>query len=476
VASKTRYDAAVIGSGPNGLAAAITLAQAGKKVIVHETGDAPGGALRSGESTLPGFIHDLGAAVFPMAVDTPFFRDVPLKDHGLEFIFSQASVAHPFDDGSAGVIHRDLKRTVEGLGPDGERYRSLMLHLLQQWDDLEEDLFGPPHIPRHIEPLAAFVLRACMPVNVMARLRFATPCARGIMAGLAAHSILPLRHPMSSPFALIMAVHCHRPGWPIAKGGSGSLAAALSSYLRSLGGEIVTGSEVRNLSDIEPAMAVFFDTAPSNAVKIAGRALPASYGKRIRRFSHGPGAFKVDWALNGPIPWRASVCAEAATVHIGGTLEEIVRAEGEVWKGIHPQRPFVLLVQPSLFDPGRAPEGRHTAWAYCHVPGGSDFDMTSRIEAQVERFAPGFTDLILARHVMNPVDIERFDANCIGGDIAGGANTMGQVFGRPVFSTNPYAMPAPGMYLCSASTPPGGGVHGLCGYHAARSLLKKDEA
>ena len=470
---KDLYDAAVIGSGPNGLSAAITLARAGKKVVVYESAGHAGGALRSGELTLPGFMHDLGAAVFPMAVDTPFFKEIPLKDFGLELVFTRASVAHPFDDGSAAVIFRDLGSTVDGLGPDGGRYRALMLYLLQQWDDLAEDLFAPPHIPRHIEPLTAFGMRACIPVSIMARLRFRTARARALMAGLGAHSILPLSHPMSSSFALIMAVNCHRPGWPIAKGGSGSLADALASYLQAIGGEITLNHEVRELADIEPADAVFFDTAVSNMLRIADSRLPHAYRNRLKKFRQGPGAFKVDWALSGPIPWKAPICMESATVHIGGYLDDIVLAEGEVWRGRHPDRPFVLLVQPSLFDASRAPAGKHTAWAYCHVPAGSDFDMTGRMEAQVERFAPGFKDLILARHAMTPADIERFDANCIGGDIAGGANTMGQVFGRPVFSANPYAMPAPGMYLCSASTPPGGGVHGLCGYHAAKAYLRR---
>lgn len=466
-----RHDAAVIGSGPNGLAAAITLAVSGRKVVVHEAADAVGGAVRSGEATLPGFTHDLGAAVFPMAVDTPFFRDIPLKEFGLELIFPPASVAHPLDDGTASVIYRDPDRTAEGLGPDGPRYKALMEPLLRHWDGLVDDLFTPLHLPKHPVSLLAFGVRVFLPVSILARSLFRTDRARGLMAGLAAHSILPLSHPMATSFALIMAANCHRPGWPIARGGAGALSGALAAYLRSLGGEIVLGHEVRSMTDMEPTGAVFFDTAPVHALRIAGDRLPQSYRDRLRRFRQGPGAFKVDWALAGPIPWKAEACRDAATVHVGGSLDEIARAEGGVWKAVHPERPFVLLVQPSLFDGSRAPAGRHTAWAYCHVPGGSTVDMTGRIEAQVERFAPGFKDLIMARNVMGPSVIERFDPNCIGGDIAGGANTVGQIFGRPVFSANPYAMPAPGMYLCSASTPPGGGVHGLCGYHAARAFL-----
>lgn len=465
-------DAAVVGSGPNGLAAAITLARAGRSVVVLETRDTPGGAVASAELTLPGFIHDVGAAVFPMVVDTPFFRDLPLQEHGLELIFPEASVVHPFDDGTAAVVYRDLSMTAEGLGADGPRYRWLMEPILQGWDGLVQELFAPPHLPRHVVSLAAFGMRVCLPVTLMARALFRTDKARGLMAGLASHSILPLTHPLSSSFAAIMASNCHRPGWPIARGGAGSLAKAMVSYLDSLNGSIKPSREVASLTDIVPAQAVFFDLVPRHVIRIAGERLPGEYRERLGRFRPGPGAFKVDWALGGPIPWKAPECPMAATVHLGGSLEEIATAEGEVWKGRCPERPFVLLVQPSLFDPSRAPEGRHTAWAYCHVPNGSQTDMTERIEAQVERFAPGFKDRIIGRSVMPPSAIERFDANCIGGDIAGGANTIRQLFGRPVLSSNPYAMPAPGMYLCSASTPPGGGVHGLCGYYAARAFLE----
>jgi len=461
----------VVGSGPNGLAAAITLARAGKKVVVHEARDTIGGAVASAELTLPGFIHDVGAAVFPMAVNTPFFRDIPLRDHGLDLIFPEASMSHPFDDGTAAVVYRDPARTIQGLGADGPSYRWLVEPMLRRWEEIEQELFSPLHLPAHPVSLALFGLRVGMPVTVLARMLFRTEKARGLMAGLASHSILPLSHPLSTAFAVIMAVHCHRPGWPIARGGSGALARALASYLASLGGRVVTSRTIRDLDEVDPSDALFLDLAPGHAMDIAGQRLPPAYREGLRRFSQGPGAFKVDWALKRPVPWKAPECLLAATVHLGGTLDEISRAEGEVWKGRCPEKPFVLLVQPSLFDPSRAPSGMHTAWAYCHVPNGSGFDMTGRIEAQVERFAPGFRDLIVGRNVMGPSDIERFDANCIGGDIAGGANTLRQIFGRPVFSVNPYAI-VPGMYLCSASTPPGGGVHGMCGYNAARAFLQ----
>lgn len=464
-------DAAVIGSGPNGMAAAITLARAGMSVAVYEARDTPGGAVASAELTLPGFTHDVGAAVFPMAVDTPFFREIPLIEHGLKLIFPEASVAHPLDDGSVAVVYRDLDRTVDGLGADGRWYGRLMGPVLRDWQGLLQELFTPAHIPVRIASLAAFGVRVAAPVTVLARALFRTDRAKGLMAGLASHSIMPLTNIVSSSFAVIMAACCHRPGWPIAQGGSGTLARAMSSYLASLGGEIVTSCTVRSLDDIEPSRAVFFDLAPGRAVDISGKRLSRRYISGVSRFRPGPGAFKIDWALDGPIPWKAPECSLSATVHLGGSLDEIAAAEGQVWRGRCPERPFVLLVQPSLFDPSRAPAGKHTAWAYCHVPNGSCFDMTGRIEAQVERFAPGFKDLVLSRNVMGPEAIERFDANCIGGDIAGGANTACQIFGRPVFSLNPYAMGVPDMFLCSASTPPGGGVHGLCGYHAARAFL-----
>lgn len=465
-------DAAVVGSGPNGLAAAITLARAGMSVVVYETRDTPGGAVASACLTLPGFVHDVGAAVFPMAEKTPFFGELPLRGHGLELIFPSVSVAHPFDDGSAALVYPDLERTVDELGVDGGRYRWLMEPVLRHWDSLVQELLAPLHLPGHPVALLTFGLRVGIPVSLLARTLFRTGQARGLLAGLGAHAILPLSHPLSTSFAVVMAATCHRRGWPIARGGAGALTGALVSYLTSLGGRIVTSHQVRTLEDIEPAGAVFFDLAPRNVIAIAGGRIPQGYRSRIMRFSPGAGAFKVDWALNGPIPWKAPSCGASATVHLGGSLEEITRAEAAVAAGRCPERPFVLLVQPSIFDTSRAPAGRHTAWAYCHVPNGSDADMTGPIEAQVERFAPGFRELVIGRSVMGPQALEEYDANCMGGDIAGGANTIRQLLGRPVLSSNPYAMAVPGMYLCSASTPPGGGVHGLCGYFAARAFLE----
>jgi phytoene dehydrogenase-like protein len=468
-------DTIVVGSGPNGLAAAITCAKAGRSVRVLEAKQSPGGAVSSADLTEAGFIHDVGAAVFPIAIGTPFFRGLPLEEHGLSWIFPEASLAHPLDDENAAIIYRDWDKTVDDLGIDGRGYALLTGLFKGRWDKLADDLLSPLHMPGHPVLFASFGLRTILPVMLLAKVLFKTAKGRALLAGLGAHSILPLSHPLSSAFALLMAVSCNSPGWPIPRGGSGRVSAALASYLQSLGGEIITSQEVRNLNDIEPAHAVFFDLAPVHMLRIAGNRLPPVYRQKLSRYRYGPGVFKVDWALRGTIPWKAPECLKAATIHVGGSMEEIAASERAVWKGFHPERPFVICVQPSLFDATRAPDGCHIAWAYCHVPNGSTFDMTERIERQIERFAPGFRDLVIGRSIMPPASIEKFDANCIGGDIAGGMNSIRQMLARPVFSTNPYAMPLPGMYLCSASTPPGGGVHGMCGYHAARIYLEETE-
>lgn len=474
------YDAVVIGAGPNGLAAAVTLARAGRSVLVLEAAATVGGGTRTAELTLPGFRHDVCSAVHPLALSSAFFRDLPLDRYGLRWIEPPLPLAHPLDDGTAVVLERSVDATAAGLGRDAGAYRRLMGPLVRRWAAVTEDLLGPPPLPpRHPLALIGFGVEALLPASLLARLWFRGERARALFAGMAAHSILPLERPGSAAFGLILGMAGHAVGWPIAQGGSQAIADALAAYLRDLGGEIVTGQPVASLADLPPAGAFLFDVSPVNLLRIAGDRLPAAYRRRLARYRHGPAAFKLDWALDGPIPWAAAACGRAGTVHLGGTLAEIAASERAGWQGQHPQQPYIILTQPSLFDPTRAPAGKHTAWAYCHVPNlhvaqnaVSRHEMVERIEAQVERFAPGFRARILARHVMAPADFEAYNPNYVGGDIIGGAQDLPQFFARPVLGRNPYATPAAGIYLCSASTAPGGGVHGMCGYHAAQAALK----
>jgi phytoene dehydrogenase-like protein len=464
---------AVVGSGPNGLAAAVALAQAGRSVVVLEAADTIGGGTRSAELTQPGFVHDVCSAVHPMAAASPFFKTLPLAEHGLEWVQPDLPLAHPLDDGSAAVLERSVEATAARLGADERAYHRLMGPLAVRADGLFADLLGPVRFPRH--PLAAmrFGWNAIRSAKGLADSHFRTPSARALVAGLAAHAILPLEQSPSAAITLMLGLAAHAVGWPVPRGGSQRIADALASHLRKLGGEIVTGHRVASLDELPPAKAVLLDVTPRQVVALAGHKLPARYRRRLERYRYGPGVFKLDWALAGPIPWRAEECRRAGTVHVGGTLEEIADAERAPWRGEHPERPFVLLAQPSVFDPTRAPEGKHTAWAYCHVPHGSTFDMTQRIEAQIERFAPGFRELILARHAMDTAAMERHNANYVGGDITGGVADWRQLFTRPVARLNPYTTPVAGLYICSASTPPGGGVHGMCGYFAARAALHR---
>lgn len=473
-------DAVVIGAGPNGLAAAVTLVRAGRSVLVLEAAATVGGGTRTTELTLPGFRHDVCSAVHPLGLSSPFFRDLPLDRYGLRWIEPPLPLAHPLDDGTAVVLERSVAATAAGLGRDAAAYRRLMGPLVQRWSAVTEDLLGPlPLLPRSPVAFAWFGIQALLPATVLARLWFRSERARALFAGIAAHSILPLERPGSAAYGLILGMAGHAVGWPIAQGGSQAIADALTAYLRDLGGEIETARPIASLSDLPQASAYLFDVSPINLVRIAGERLPHAYLRKLARYRHGPAAFKLDWALDGPIPWRAVECRAAGTVHLGGTLAEMARSERAAWHGSHPEQPYVILTQPSLFDPTRAPAGKHTAWAYCHVPNlhhphdaVPQHEMVERIEAQVERFAPGFKARILARHVMAPADFEAYNPNYVGGDVIGGAQDLPQFFARPVLSRNPYATPAAGIYLCSASTPPGGGVHGMCGYHAARSVLK----
>lgn len=470
------YDAVIVGSRPNGLAAAITLAQAGCSVVVFEAAETIGGGLRSAPLTLPGFMHDICSAVHPLAVGTPFFRSLPLAEHGLHWIHPPLPLAHPFDDGSAAVLQRSVTATAQGLGSDAAAYAALMTPLVRNWEKLGAAILGPLRLPRQPFALARFGLNAIRSTYGLVNRHFRGKAARALFAGIAAHGILPLEQAPGAAFGLVLGAAGHAVGWPLPQGGSQQLADALAAHLRTLGGQIITGTPVTSLTQVPLARAILCDIAPRQLLQIAGQRLPAGYQRSLEAYRYGPGSFKVDLALDGPIPWQAAECAQAGTVHLGGTLDAIAASERAIWQGIHPERPFVLVVQPSLFDARRAPAGKHTVWAYCHVPHGSTVDMTERIERQIERFPPGFRQRILARHVMGPLDLQRYNANYVGGDINGGAQDFGQLFTRPTLRLNPYATPISGLYLCSSSTPPGGGVHGMCGYFAAQTALRKMRA
>ncbi len=468
-----RPDAVVIGSGPNGLAAAVALARKGAEVLVLEADDQPGGGTRTGELTLPGFVHDICSAVHPMGILSPFFRTLPLGEHGLEWITPPASVAHPLPDGPAVLLRRSVEETADGLGRDARAWTRLVRPFLRDPHALLADLLAPLRLPAHPLPFVRFGLCGAFSANRLARLLFREERARALFAGCAAHSILPLTRPLTAALGLMFAVSGHVEDWPVARGGSRAITRALASYLETLGGRIETGHRVEKLSQLPPSRAVLFDTSPELLVRIAGDALPACYRRRLARYRYGPGVFKLDWALDGPIPWQDPACLEASTVHVGGSLEEICASERDMYRGVHSERPFLIVCQQSQFDPSRAPAGKHTGYAYCHVPHGSTRDMGHAIEAQIERFAPGFRDRILARHAMGPADFERHNPNYKGGAITGGVADAFQHFTRPVARLDPYSTPNPRLFLCSASTPPGGGVHGMCGYWAAQSVLKR---
>ena len=469
----TDVDAVVVGSGPNGLAAAIALAREGVSVLVVEGEDEIGGGTRSAELTLPGFTHDVCSAVHPMGILSPFFRQLRLEDHGLRWIRPPASVAHPMPDGDAILLYRSLERTCDGLAGDARAWARLVSPFLSSPHELLADVMAPLRIPNDPLQMLRFGLRAVFSANRLARLVFREERARALFAGCAAHSILPLSQPLTAALGLIFAVTAHVEEWPVASGGSRAISRALASLLESLGGRIETGKRVAALADLPSARVYLFDTSPDQLGRIAGDALPAGYRRRLERYRYGPGVFKLDWALDGPIPWRDPRCLEASTVHVGGTLREVCASEHDMAHGRHSERPFLILCQQSDFDPTRAPEGKRTGYAYCHVPHGSTVDMSEAIEAQVERFAPGFRDRILARHAMNTRSFHAYNPNYVGGAITGGVADLFQLFNRPVTRLDPYSTPNPKLFICSAATPPGGGVHGQCGYWAAQSALRR---
>ncbi len=467
-------DALVVGAGPNGLAAAIELARSGRSVRIYEASGSVGGGTRSAELTLPGFVHDVCSAVHPLGIASPFFQSLNLARHGLEWVQPEAPVAHALAPGRSVVLERDLASLREALGADAEAWARLFGPLVREWERLVPPLLGPVvRPPRHPVLMARFGLPGLLPVTTLTRLAFREPAARALFAGMAGHSMLRLNRPLTASFGLVMGLLAHAVGWPLARGGSGRVAAALEAEARALGVEVETERRVRSLDELPPTRVIVLDLTPRQVLEVAGDRLPDGYRRQLSRYRYGPGVFKIDWALDGPIPWRDARTIRAGTVHLGGPVREIAAAEDAVGRGRVPDRPFVLLVQPTVADRSRAPEGKHIAWAYCHVPNGSTAVMTAAIESQVERFAPGFGDRILARSVLNAPAMEAYDANYVGGDINGGLQDVRQLLFRPVLRWNPYATPDRGLYLCSSSTPPGGGVHGMSGMHAARAALRR---
>jgi phytoene dehydrogenase-like protein len=469
---KGKYDAVVVGSGPNGLTAAVVLARAGLSVLVIEAHEEIGGGCRTAELTLPDFKHDVCSAIHPMGLLSPAFHEIALEQHGLEWADAPEPLAHPLDDGKAGLLRYSLDETAKALGADAQAWAKTFRPLLDKQHEFFGEILKPVRIPAHPLLMARFGLTGLRSARSVLE-RFKTEEARALFAGCAAHSIIPLDRAGTAAFGVILALTGHAVGWPCARGGSVKIVEALERCLRSRGGEVITGSPVRSLKDVPESGAVLFDLTPRQIAQIAGDDLPARYVRRCREFEYGPGVFKVDWALSQPMPWTNRACAGAATVHVCGTAEEVMVSEAALGRGEVAERPFVLVAQQSMFDASRAPAGKHTGWAYCHVPNGCAQDMTATIEAQVERFAPGFRDTILARHTMSPARYEQYNANLIGGDIGGGANTLMQFLFRPFVRWDPYSTPNPRLFICSSSTPPGGGVHGMCGYWAARSALRK---
>ena len=467
------FDAVIIGSGPNGLGAAIALAQKGWKTLVIEAADTPGGGMRTKELTLPGFHHDICSAVHPTGVASPFFASLKLEEHGLRWIHPEVPLAHPLEDGRAAVLHRSVDETADGMGRDGIAYRLLFDHLTEAAGDLYQDVFTPLAFPKHPLLMAHFGAAAMMPATLLAKMVFRTEAARALFAGNAAHSVLPLEQVFTSAVAMMLQMSAHAVGWPVAEGGSQSIATALEAKLKSLGGEVRCGWNVQTLAELPTARAYLFDTSPRVLTRIAGHALPEGYTRRLNAYRHGPGVFKVDYALSAPVPWINEACRKAGTVHVGGGLNEIRASERDAFEGRVSNNPFVLVAQQSVCDASRAPTGKHTLWAYCHVPNGSSVSMEEIIAQQIERFAPGFRETILATHTTNCAQMEAYNQNYVGGDIVGGIANWAQLITRPVASLCPSATPHKQLFLCSASTPPAGGVHGMCGWNAAQAVLKR---
>jgi phytoene dehydrogenase-like protein len=467
------YDAVVVGAGPNGLAAAIVLARSGLSVLVVERAAEPGGGARTSELTLAGYLHDVCSSVHPFALASPFFARLPLAEHGLTMVQPPAALAHVLDHERVVMLERSVDETAQQLGDDAEAYRALFEPLVSRFRELCEMALGPLRLPDHPGLYLRFGLEALRPLSALAESELRDPRSLALLAGIAGHAMRPLDEPMTTSFALLLGAAGHAVGWPVVRGGSRALTQALVSHLQSLGADLECGREVRTLRDLPRARAVLFDVTPRQLLELTGSELPALYRHRLRGFQYGSGVFKVDWALSAPIPWAQPACARAATVHLSGTLRAISDGEASVLDGRIPEHPLTLVVQPTLFDPTRAPEGRHTAWAYCHVPHGSTLDLTALLEAEIERFAPGFRDVILARSALTSADFERYNPNYVGGDINGGSARWTQLLTRPIASVDPYATGDRRFYLCSSSTPPGGGVHGMCGYFAARSALRR---
>jgi phytoene dehydrogenase-like protein len=468
------YDAVVVGAGTNGLAAGVLLAQKGFSTLVLERNPVVGGCARTDYRTLPGFLHDICSAVHPLAVASPFFESLELQKYGLEFIQPEVPLAQPITAHLTAALYRSVKETAAGFGRDAIRYRGLFEPFVQRWKSLTSEYLRPIlHIPRDPYNWARFALTALSPASLLAKMHLSGEPARALVAGLAAHSSLPLEAPGSGGFALVLGILGHAVGWPIPRGGAQAISNALANAFRALGGKIETGAMITRLEDLPQARVALLDVTPRQFLELAGNKLPDRYCRQLRHFRYGPAVFKVDYALKEPIPWSSAICRKAGTIHVGGTYQEIAAAERAVAMGRDPERPFLFLAQPTLFDSSRAPAGRHVAWAYCHIPIGSTLDMTDRIEAQIERFAPGFRDCILRRHAMRPGDLEQHNPNLVDGSINGGSNDLTQLVARPILSSKPYRTPLKGVYLCSSSTPPGGGVHGMCGYHAATAALEE---